>query len=112
MFRTHRPPTLSINELNQILSESLDFENIPETVIHHDPLLLTTPDKSKSSTFQRLFSRSSPHLAVVSKPLSEQLDEPLTPSPRKMAFTWRLPRLSPRRSRPAGDHTVRVHLSI
>jgi hypothetical protein len=114
MFRTRRPPTLTINELNHILSESLDIENIqvPETVIHHDPLLLTTPDKSKSSTFQRLFSRSSPHLPIISRSPAEQVNEPATPSPRKMTFAWRLPRLSPHKPRRAEDHAVRIRLCI
>ncbi|OAX37014.1 hypothetical protein K503DRAFT_867166 [Rhizopogon vinicolor AM-OR11-026] len=107
MFRTHRPPTLSINELNHILSESLDLENIPETVIHHDPLLLTTPEKSKSSTFHRFFSRSSPHLPIFSQSPPEQVHEPITPSPRKMTFTWRLPRLSPHRPRKTEDHAAK-----
>ena len=112
MFRTRRPPTLSINELNQILSESLDLENIPDTVIHHDPLLLTTPDRQKSSKFHRLFTRSSPYLPAVSQSPTEQVHEHCTPSPGKMSFTWRLPLLSPRRSRPARDHAVRINLHV
>ncbi|KAG1741794.1 uncharacterized protein EDB91DRAFT_315036 [Suillus paluster] len=107
MFYTRRPPTLSINELNQIITESLDierFENLPaETIIHHDSLP-STPEKPKYSTFYRLFSRSSTHLPVIPHSPTIQVDEPVTPSPRKMAFTWRLPRLSPQRSRSAKDN--------
>ncbi|KAG1746893.1 hypothetical protein EDB19DRAFT_1688175 [Suillus lakei] len=116
MFYTRRPPTLSINELNHILSESLDIDrfehvNVPETILHHDPLP-STPEKSKSSTFHRLFSRSSTHLPLVPHSPTNQVEEPVTPSPRKMAFTWRLSRLSPHRSRRAEDHAVEGTASV
>ncbi|KAG1829401.1 hypothetical protein EV424DRAFT_426501 [Suillus variegatus] len=110
MFCTRRPPTLSINELNHILSESLDIErlenvNVSDTILH-DPLP-SAPEKQKTSTFHRLFSRSSSHLPLVPRsPILKHVDEPVTPSPRKMAFTWRLSRLSPHRSHRAEEHTV------
>ncbi|KAG1765234.1 hypothetical protein EDD22DRAFT_881182 [Suillus occidentalis] len=83
MFYTRRPPTLSINELNHIISESLDIDrfehvNVPDTILH-DPLP-STPEKQKTSTFHRF--------------------------PRKMTFTWRLSRLSPNGSRRAEDCAV------
>jgi hypothetical protein len=110
MFYTRRPPTLSINELNHIISESLDIDrfehvNVPDTILH-DPLP-STPEKPKTSTFHRLFSRSSSQLPLVPH---SPVDEPVTPSPRKMTFTWRLSRLSPHGSRRAEDHAVRIRL--
>ncbi|KAG1814395.1 uncharacterized protein BJ212DRAFT_369393 [Suillus subaureus] len=115
MFYTRRPPTLSINELNHILSESLDLErfehvNVPETILH-DPFL-STPEKPKTSTFHRLFFRSSSHLSLVPRSPTKQVDEPVTPSPRKMTFTWRLSRLSPNRYRRAEEHAVEDITSV
>ncbi|KAG2342676.1 hypothetical protein BDR05DRAFT_963898 [Suillus weaverae] len=109
MFYTRRPPTLSINELNHILSESLDMErfenvNVPETILHDPPP--STPEKPKTSPFRRLFSRSSSHLPLIPPSPTKQVDGPVTPSPRKMTFTWRLSHLSPHRSRRAEDHAV------
>ncbi|KAG2134585.1 uncharacterized protein EDB93DRAFT_1254473 [Suillus bovinus] len=109
MFCTRRPPTLSINELNHILTESLDLErfenvNVPDTVFH-DPLP-SNSEKPKTSTFHRLFARSSSHLPLTPRSPTKQVDEPVTPSPRKMAFTWRLSRLSPHKSRRAEDQPV------
>jgi hypothetical protein len=111
MFYTRRPPTLSINELNHIISESLDIDrfehvNVPDTILH-DPLP-STPEKPQTSTFHRLFSRSSSQLPLVPHSPIEQVDKPVTPSPRKMTFTWRLSRLSPNGSRRAEDRAVRI----
>ncbi|KAG2361897.1 hypothetical protein BDR07DRAFT_1485355 [Suillus spraguei] len=115
MFYTRRPPTLSINELNHILSESLDMErfedvNVPQTILNDPPP--SDPEKSKNSTFHRLFFRSSSRLSLVLRSPTKKVEEPVTPSPRKMTFTWRLSRSSPHMSRRVEDHTVEDIASV
>ncbi|KAI5992452.1 hypothetical protein EDD15DRAFT_2368225 [Pisolithus albus] len=86
-----RRSTLSIKEFSHLVSESLDMPpfNLKE-------LEKGSPEKQKSSPFQRIFWRQSPHSSPAGDHCSPEKNTEDTPTtPRRVGFPWPFSRGSP-----------------
>ncbi|KAI6037907.1 hypothetical protein EDC04DRAFT_2699750 [Pisolithus marmoratus] len=92
-----RRSTLSIKEFSHLISESLDMSPY-SSPFNLEKLEKGSSEKQKSSSFQRIFLRSSNPAGGHCSPEKNKEDMPSTPTtPRRMGFPWPFSRGSPSR---------------